>query len=72
LTARAARAGARIVRPITLMVPPMNEAIRDILRATDALPLRVSWYPSTAVMTADCSPGRFIRTAVIEPPNMAP
>ena len=72
LSATLASVGAINIRPITLTVPAMNDAIAAMPSAWPARPWRASWWPSMQVITAVDSPGRFIRIAVVEPPYWAP
>ena len=67
LRATAAKASATV--PPT---PAMNEPIAAMLSAAPARPRRANWWPSTAVMTLDDSPGTLIKTEVIVPPYMPP
>ena len=53
-------------------VPAKKEPTAAMARAGPARPCRAIWYPSMHVTTAEVSPGKFTRMAVVEPPYWAP
>ena len=70
--ANSASGGDKTIRPMTPMVPAMNEAKAEIPSAAPARPWRVIWYPSRQVMTEAASPGILTRMDVVEPPYWVP
>ena len=70
--ANSASGGANRVNSTTEMVPPMNEAVAAVTRATSALPWVASGRPSNTVATAVEAPGMPRVTELMAPPYMAP
>jgi hypothetical protein len=64
--------GAATTRPTVAMVPPMNEPMAAMLRATPARPCFAIGKPSKQVTTVEASPGMFISTLVMVPPYWEP
>jgi hypothetical protein len=52
--------------------PAKNEPSAAIASAAPARPCSAIWWPSSVVTTAEVSPGRLTRIAVVEPPYCAP
>ena len=52
--------------------PANSEPSAAIAKAAPARPCRAIWCPSRQVTTAELSPGRLTRMAVVDPPYWAP
>src|SRR3546814_8763965 len=67
LNATSASGGAKAASSMVVTLPAKNEPTAASDKAAPALPLRAIWCPSSTVTTADVSPGRLTRMAVVEP-----
>jgi hypothetical protein len=67
-----ANVGAITIRQRIPKRLPNREAVVDMPIARPASPFWAMGYPSSVVMTAGGSPGRFKRMAAIDPPKMPP
>ncbi len=67
-----ASGGANVAISAVATVPAKNEPSAATASAAPARPLRAIWWPSMHVTTAEVSPGRLTRIAVVEPPYCAP
>ncbi|MNS70789.1 hypothetical protein D3C72_1041370 [compost metagenome] len=70
--ATSARGGANAAISTVATLPAKNDPMAARDSAAPALPLRAIWWPSSTVTTADVSPGKFTRMAVVEPPYWVP
>ncbi len=72
LKATSASGGAKAAISMVATVPAKNEPMAASASAAPARPLRAIWWPSSTVTTADVSPGRLTRMAVVDPPYCVP
>ena len=71
-TAINANGGAATVSATTATVPAMNDPKAEMPSAGPARPCFAIWWPSSVVTIEAASPGILTRTAVVEPPYIAP
>ena len=67
-----AKDGASTVSRMSPIVPATKDPTAQSTRAGPARPCWASGYPSKVLATVEDSPGVFMRTEVMVPPNMAP
>src|SRR5699024_10675573 len=63
---------AKIINPITAIMPPNKEAMAEIVSALPASPFLVIGYTSNVAAVADPQPGVFSKIELLEPPYIAP
>ena len=64
--------GPATARATVATVPAKKDARAAVASAAPARPRLAMAWPSSAVTTAEASPGRLTRIAVVEPPYCAP
>ena len=72
LNANSASGGAKAAISNVATLPAKKEPIAAIANAAPARPFLAIAWPSSTVTTAEVSPGRFTKIAVVEPPYCVP